>query len=93
MSDNIELPTQENDEENGQAIFEERFAAAMNQFREVFREMGIDSMITIAKHSEHDEPMVFFSTPHVVDAASLMAGVLRQIKTELYSELDTEPRK
>ena len=77
-------------EQDRQAIFDEKFQKVMDKFGEACMDEGITCAIAVAKHPEFDEPMVFYVAPHIVDAASLMAKVLRQIKTQVMNDLNTE---
>ena len=79
-------------EDHRQDIFETTFERLMNGFGEACEKEGIEVAVAIAKHPKFEEPMVFYRAPHVVDAASLMADILRQIKGQLFNDLDTEPR-
>jgi len=79
-------------ENHRQDIFEETFERLMNGFGEACEKEGVEVAIAIAKHPNHEEPLVFYRAQHIVDAASLMAGILRQIKGQVFSDLDTEPR-
>ena len=79
-------------ENHRQDIFEETFERLMNGFGEACEREGVEIAVAIAKHPNHEEPLVFYRAHHIVDAASLMAGVLRQIKGQVFSDLDTEPR-
>jgi hypothetical protein len=83
--------TQDVDQESDrQAIFDETFSKLMDRFGEACQELGIKNAIAIAKADNFDEPMVFYVAPHIVDAAALMAKVLRQVKTEINNNLNTE---
>ena len=79
-------------ENHRQDIFEEKFQALMNGFGEACQKEGVNVAITIASHPELDQPIVFYRANHIAEAGALMAGVLRQIKSELFADLDTEPR-
>jgi len=72
--------------------FAETFEQLMSILSDQLRETSAEQFVVIVKHSEAKEPFVFYGAPHVVDAAALMAGVLREIKKDLFDELDTEPR-
>lgn len=80
----------EQEEPSRQAIFDEKFERIMNKFGEACQNEGISTAIAIAKHPEFDEPMVFYVAPHIIDAAAMMAKVLRQIKTQVMNDLNTE---
>lgn len=107
MADTIE-PLEENDapetteiqsedsigdthEERRQDIFDEGMQALMDGFGAACEEQGIEVAIAIAKHPQKEEPLVFFRG-HLVDASGLAAGVLRQIKQQIYDQLNTEPK-
>jgi hypothetical protein len=75
-----------------QDIFAETFENLMNGFGEACEKEGVEIAIAIAKHPDYEEPMVFYRAPHIVDAAKLMAEILRQIKGQIFTDLDTEPR-
>lgn len=103
MTDTIE-PIEENDaqettenesgdgqEDHRQDIFDAQFQALMNRFGEDCEKNDVQLAIAIAKHPDLDEPIVFFRG-HIVDAASLAAEVLRQIKGQIFEQLNTEPR-
>jgi hypothetical protein len=107
MTDTIE-PLKENDAQEGveiqsadstgdtredsrQDIFDEQFQALMDGFGEACEEQNIEVAIAIAKHPSKEEPIVFFRG-HLVDAASLAAGVLRQIKQQVFEQLNTEAK-
>ncbi len=104
MTDTIE-PIKENDapetaendcgdgqEDHRQDIFAAQFQALMDGFGADCEKNNVDLAIAIAKHPERDEPLVFFRG-HIADAAALAASVLRQIKQELFEQLNTEPRQ
>jgi len=76
-----------------QVIFEQTFNQLMNGFGQQCEELKISCAIAIAKHPDHDEPMVFYRGEHILDAATLMADVLRQIKREILSDLDIDAAK
>lgn len=90
--DNQNDQDNQNQKANGQDIFEETFNDLMNEFGKACEKHGVETAIAIAKHPNFDDPMVFFRAGHIIDAASMMANILRQIKTQLYTDLDTEPR-
>jgi len=73
-----------------QEIFEQIFNQLMNGFGEQCEKMQLQCAIAIAKHPDFDEPLVFYNAPHIVEAASLMAQVLRQIKKDILSDLDID---
>lgn len=85
--------TQETDQEqeqDRQAIFDEIFSKLMDKFGEACQNEKITNAIAIAKHPDFDQPMVFYVAPHIIDAATLMATVLRQVKTQINNDLNTE---
>ena len=88
--DNNEQNNEISSEQDHQVIFEQTFNDLMNKFGEQCQQHNIECAIAIAQHPNYDEPMVFYRAPHIFDAASLMAKILRQIKTELYDDLNTE---
>lgn len=77
-------------EQDRQAIFDETFAKLMDKFGESCMAEGITTAIAIAKHPKFEEPMVFYVGQHIIDPAALMATVLRQIKTQVLADLNTE---
>ena len=79
-------------EPSNQEIFEQTFNDLMNGFGQQCEQHDIQRAIAIAKHSDFEEPLVFYRAPHIVEAAALMAQVLRQVKNELYSDLDTDKK-
>jgi len=85
-----QIHTEEHSEKNHQIIFEQTFNDLMNKFGEQCNLHNVECAIAIAKHPDYDEPMVFYRAHHIVDAASMMAKILKQIKTELYNDLNTE---
>lgn len=105
MTDNI-VPQEENSAENiegvqnidkidddhdhRQGIFDELFQALMGGFGQACEEQGVEMAMAIARHPQVKEPIVFYRG-HIVDAAALTADVLRQIKQQIYEQLNTEP--
>lgn len=79
-------------ENHRQDIFEETFERLMNGFGEACEKEGVELAVAIAKHPDFEEPFVFYRAPHIVDAAGLMAEILRQVKGQVFADLDTEPR-
>jgi glutamine amidotransferase PdxT len=79
-------------ENHRQDIFEETFERLMNGFGETCEKEGVELAVAVARHPDFEEPFVFYRAPHIVDAASLMAEILRQIKGQVFADLDTEPR-
>lgn len=79
-------------ENRRQDIFEETFERLMNGFGEACEKENVSIAVAVARHPSFEEPMVFYRAPHIVDAASLMAEILRQVKGQLFTDLDTEPR-
>lgn len=95
-SDHIEYEQNEAIEQNSidseksrQDIFEETFQSLMHPFGEACDEHGTTVSIAIAMHPDHEEPFVFYRAPHIVDAATLMASVLKSIKSQILEDLDT----
>ncbi|MDB4489919.1 hypothetical protein N9045_00235 [bacterium] len=72
-----------------QEIFEETFQSLMHPFGKACEEHGIQCAIAIATHPDHDEPFVFYRASHIVEAATLMAGVLKGVKSQILEDLDT----
>jgi hypothetical protein len=72
-----------------QDIFEETWNTLMHPFGEACEDHNVEISIAIAKHPDHDEPFVFYRAPHIVDAATLMASVLKGIKSQIFEDLDT----
>jgi|GEM_PF-3486555 len=87
----LEDENSDSQENRRQDMFEETFQTLMNGFGEACEKEGVEVAIAVAKHPDFKQPMVFYKAGHIVDAASLMAEILRQIKTELFADLDTEP--
>jgi hypothetical protein len=79
-------------EANRQDIFAATFERLMNGFGETCEKEGVEVAVALVKHPDFEEPFVFYRAPHIVDAASLMAEILRQVKSQVFSDLDTEPR-
>lgn len=75
---------------DNQDIFEQTFNNLMNVFGEQCEKLDVQCAIAIAKHPDFEDPMVFYRAPHIVEAATLMAQVLRQIKGEILADLDTD---
>lgn len=95
------LESTQNDSENDVGDSEEdrrqkRFAAIfsrlMDGFGEACEKEGVTIAVAIAQHPEAEQPMVFYRAPHICDAGALMAGILREIKTDVFASLDTEPQ-
>ena len=78
-------------ENRRQDIFDAQFQTLMDGFGEACETHHVETAIAIAKHPEKDEPIVFFRG-HLIDAATLAASVLRQIKRQLDEQLNTNPR-
>lgn len=79
-------------ENHRQDIFEATFEKLMNGFGESCEKEGVEVAIAVARHPDFEEPFVFYRAPHIVDAASLMAQIMRQVKGQLLADLDTEPQ-
>jgi len=79
-------------EDNRQDIFAATFERLMNGFGEACEKEGVEVAVALVRHPSFKEPIVFYRAPHVMDAAALMAEIMRQIKTQIFSDLDTEPR-
>lgn len=77
-------------DQNRQDIFEQTFHSLMNGFGEQCEKHNIHCAVALAKHPDFEDPFVFYRAPHIVDAATLMAQILRQIKSELYADLNTD---
>jgi len=104
MTDNI-VPQEENSAENiegvqnidkmdddnnhRQSIFDDVFQLLMGGFGQACEDQEIEIALAVAKHPKIKEPIVFYRG-HIVDAASLTADVLRQIKQQIYEQLNTE---
>lgn len=73
-----------------QEIFEQTFNDLMNKFGEQCEKLDIPCAIAIAKHPDFEDPMVFYRAPHIVEAATMMAQVLRQVKSEILADLNTD---
>lgn len=72
-----------------QRIFDERFEALMNGFGEACEKQGVPIAIAIAIHPQEEHPMVFLRG-HQYDVATLLASVLRGLRQELMSGLNVE---
>jgi hypothetical protein len=77
------------EDNNEQEIFEETFQSLMQPFGKACEEHGIQCAIAIATHPDHGEPFVFYRASHIVEAATLMAGVLKGVKSQIFEDLDT----
>jgi hypothetical protein len=73
-----------------QDMFAETFDRLMNGFGKACEKEGVEVAVAIVKHPQHDQPFVFYKGNHIVDAASLMAEILRQIKEQIFADLDTD---
>ena len=91
--DETSLNDQASQEPNRQEIFEQTFNNLMNGFGEQCEKYDIPCAIALVKHPDFEDPMVFYRAPHIVDAAALMAQVLRQIKSDISADLDTDKRQ
>lgn len=78
--------------EDRQEMFESTFDKLMGEFGKACAEEGVSIAIAIAQHPKFKDPMVFYKGSHIIDAAAMMAKILRDIKTEIYNDLDSEPR-
>ncbi len=74
-----------------QGIFDQRFSTVMDPFGQQCERCGIETAIAIAIHPGENHPMVFVRG-HQYDIASLLAEVLKQMKKQLYTGLNSEPR-
>lgn len=95
MSDGIESigdenAAQEQQKQDQQAIFAAIFSKLMDGFGKACEEEGVTTCFAIAKHPSISQPLVFWQGEHIVDAASLMAGVLREIKADILSSLSID---
>ena len=79
-------------ENHRQDIFETTFERLMNGFGEACEKEGVEVGVAICKHPDFEEPFVFYRAPHIVDSATLMAKILRQIKSQIYEDLGTDPQ-
>lgn len=79
-------------EDSQQDIFAAKFERLMNGFGEACESEGVEVAVALVRHPSFKEPMVFYRAPHIAEAATLMAEILRQIKTQIFSDLDTEPQ-
>jgi hypothetical protein len=75
-----------------QGIFDEQFQLLMNGFGQACEDQQIEVALAVAKHPKLNEPIVFYRG-HIIDAATLAAGVLRQIKQQIFEQLNTEPNR
>jgi len=86
-----DIGTQQGDDEKSrQEIFDKLSQDLMTKFGQICEEQGVQVALAVAKHPDVDEPVVFYRG-HIVDAASVTAGVLRQVKREVFQQLDTNP--
>lgn len=76
------------DENERQRIFEERYSNLTNEFAEACEREGVDIAVAIAAHPEEEFPIVFIRG-HKYDVASIMAYVMRSIKSNINEELNT----
>lgn len=83
-NENIEMTN-----EQKQAIFDERFNELTNGFGEACEKHGIKTAIAIAIHPQEEQPIVFVRGHHY-DVGVVLAAILRNIKEELISGLDTD---
>ena len=92
MSGDIESQNENNDEiDDHQSIFEERFATLMNGFGETCEANNVQTAIAIAIHPEEEMPIVFIRGGEY-DTARLLAYVLKGIRQQINRELDTNPK-
>lgn len=89
-TDNQQSPVEDISKPNRQEIFEQTFNDLMNGFGEQCEKYDIQCAIALAKHPDFEDPFVFYRASHIVDAAALMAQVLRQIKSDISADLDTD---
>ena len=80
----------DDDPDHRQGIFDELFQSLMGGFGQACEEQEIEVAFAVARHPKVKEPIVFYRG-HIVDAAALSADVLRQIKQQIYEQLNTEP--
>lgn len=78
------------DDRNAQDIFAEHFQQLMNSFGESCEQHDIQTAITIAKHPEEDQPIVFIRGD-LLSATALMSSVIKRMKAQIYNMIDTEP--
>lgn len=92
--DNINTSdTQETaDGKSSQEIFDKLSQDLMTRFGQICEEQGVQVALAVAKHPEVDEPVVFYRG-HIIDAATVTANVLRQVKREVFQQLDTNPNE
>lgn len=79
-------------EEHHQMMFDKTFSKLMDGFGKACEEEGVRIAVALVDHPKYDRPMVFYRAPHIVDAAALMAAILREVKTDVFTSLDTEPQ-
>jgi hypothetical protein len=82
----------DDDHNHRQGIFDDVFQALMGGFGQACEDQEVEIALAVAKHPNIKEPIVFYRG-HIVDAASLAADVLRQIKQQIYEQLNTEPTR
>lgn len=73
-------------------IFDTIFSNLMDNFGKACEEEGVTVAIAIARHPKFKEPLVFYRAPHIVEAGSLMADILRDIKIQVYHDLNADPQ-
>ena len=78
--------------DDSQKIFEQTFSKLMDGFGAACEAEGVKIAVAIAQHPKIEQPLVFYIAPHIVDAGALMATILREIKTDVNTSLDTEPQ-
>lgn len=88
--DNSEDNDDSSSEEN-QAIFDQRFNDLTNDFGRACEKNGVETAIAIAIHPEEQHPIIFVRG-HKYDIATLLATILRNLKSEIISELDSNPQ-
>ena len=90
--DNTEEAAEIKDGLDAQDIFAEHFQQLMNSFGESCEQFKVDTAVTIAKHPNEDQPIVFIRGD-LLSATALLASVVARMKAQIYNMIDTEPRR
>ncbi len=78
--------------EQVQSIFAERAEKLMNQFGAACEEGGFDTAVVILTNPESKGVPFVFMRGHPYDNATQLAFVLREMKRDIYTELNPEPQ-
>lgn len=75
-----------------QDIFDETTQSLMNEFSELLNKYKCNNIVTIIKHNESDNPIIVVND-NKYGVGIILAEILRDIKSEIYKELNTEPNQ